>query len=50
VEKTKKAFKEERNILTKHAEEAESKLEPITQELATLKDHILKMCIAIFGK
>ena len=32
------------------AEEAEAKLEPVTQELATLKGQITAMCRAIFGK
>ena len=32
------------------AEEAEAKLEPVTQELATLKGQITDMCRAIFGK
>ena len=32
------------------AEEAEAKLEPVTQELTTLKGQITAMCRAIFGK
>ena len=32
------------------AEEAKTKLEPVTQELATLKGQITAMCRAIFGK
>jgi hypothetical protein len=31
-------------------EEAKAKLEPVTQELATLKGQITAMCRAIFGK
>jgi hypothetical protein len=50
LEKTKIAFNEEKAALLKRAEEAESKLEPVTQELSTLKGHITDMCNAIFGK
>jgi hypothetical protein len=50
LEKAKTSFADEKAALLKHAEEAESKLEPITQELQTLKSHIQQMCIAIFGK
>ena len=44
------AFEEEKVSLTKCAEEAKTKLDPVTQELATLKGHITGMCNAIFGK
>ena len=39
-----------RAALAACAEEAEAKLEPVTQELATLKGQITAMCRAIFGK
>jgi hypothetical protein len=46
----KAAHEEEKIVLLKHAEEAEGKLEPVTQELNTLKCHITNMTMAIFGK
>lgn len=36
--------------LLKRTEEAELKLQPVTQELQRLKGHITDMCISIFGK
>ena len=50
LEKAKTEFSNEKAALVKRAEEAELKLEPVTQELQTLKGHITQMCIAIFGK
>lgn len=39
-----------RAALAARAEEAETRLEPVTQELATLKGQITAMCRAIFGR
>ena len=39
-----------RAALVIRAEEAEARLEPVTQELTTLKNQITTMCRAIFGK
>lgn len=50
LEKATTEFANEKAALLKRAEEAESKLEPVTQELQRLKGHITQMCIAIFGK
>jgi hypothetical protein len=50
LQSMKTAYEEEKTILLKHAEEAEGKLEPVTQELSTLKRHITNMTVAIFGK
>lgn len=43
-------FEKGKAELLKRAEDAEAKLEPVTQELATLKGHINEMCVAVFGK
>ena len=50
LKKAEVSFENEKAILVKRAEEAEAKLEPVTEELATLKGHITTMCSAIFGK
>jgi chromosome segregation ATPase len=50
LEQTKAKFEAERAGLLKRAEDAEAKLEPVSQELHTLKNHITAMCVAIFGK
>ena len=56
-EKTKEGFGAERTAweadktaLLKKAEEAENKLKPVRDELAGLKQHIIHMTTAIFGK
>jgi hypothetical protein len=48
IEKNKATFEEEKATLVKRAEEAESKLEPVTQELQTLKGHITKNVFGYF--
>lgn len=50
LDKAKTEFAQEKADLLKRAEEADSKLKPVTEELETLKDHITKMGVAIFGK
>lgn len=50
LEKIETAFAEEKTTLVQCAEDAESKLKPVAQELRTLKGHITQMCISIFGK
>lgn len=50
LQNMKAAFKEEKAALLKRAEEAEAKLEPVTEELSALKRHITNMTVAIFGK
>lgn len=46
----KATHEEEKTTLLQRPEEAEKQLEPITQELDTLKSHITDMTVAIFGK
>ena len=44
------SHEEEKTLLLKRAEEAEKKLQPISEELSGLKRHIDLMMQAVFGK
>lgn len=50
LEKAKTDFANEKETLTRRADEAEAKLGPVTQEHKTLKGHVIRLCAAIFGK
>ena len=50
LQAAKAAHEEEKATRVKRAEEAEGQLEPVTEELNTLKCHITNMTVAVFGK
>jgi chromosome segregation ATPase len=50
LKSVKTSDEEEKTALLKHAEEAENRLKPITDELSSLKRYITDMTQAIFGK
>ena len=45
-----KTVEAEKTILTKRADDAESRLKVVSDELQSLKQHISRMTSAIFGK
>ena len=45
-----KTVESEKAVLTKRADDAESRLKTVSDELQTLKNHISRMTSAIFGK
>ena len=45
-----KMAESEKTLLTKRADDADSRLETVSDELQTLKNHISRMTSAIFGK